>query len=147
MSAYWAVISDGAGGHAGGDIAAELAVAVVVSRFRRRCEGVEEALVVDDFAEANTAVRSRRRRDASVADMAAHHSGTLEPRSHKQAARRLGRSQDSDRKAIERVNEKISAISEARPIATGRNVSAEIGRWLARTGILGPDLLDGPPEG
>jgi hypothetical protein len=69
---------------------------------------------------------------------------TLEPRSHKEAARRLGRSQDSARKAIERVNEKISAISEAPAIATGRNVSAEIGRWLARTGILDPDLLDAP---
>jgi serine/threonine protein phosphatase PrpC len=26
VSAYWAAISDGAGGHAGGDIAAELAI-------------------------------------------------------------------------------------------------------------------------
>jgi len=72
---------------------------------------------------------------------------TLEPRSHKEAARRLGRSQDSARKAIERVNEKISAISEAPAIATGRNVSAEIGRWLARTGILDPDLLDVAHQG
>ena len=72
---------------------------------------------------------------------------TLEPRSHKEAARRLGRSQDSARKAIERVNEKISAIGEAPPIAIGRNVSPEIGRWLARTGILDPDLLDGPQPG
>ncbi len=70
---------------------------------------------------------------------------TLEPRSHKEAARRLGRSQDSARKAIERVNEKISTISEAPAIATGRNVSGEIGRWLARTGILDPDLLEGVP--
>jgi hypothetical protein len=60
------------------------------------------------------------------------------------AARRFGRSQDSARKAIERVNEKIQTISEAPAIATGRNVSGEIGRWLARTGILDPDLLDGP---
>ena len=72
---------------------------------------------------------------------------TLEPRSHKEAARRLGRSQDSARKAIERVNEKIQTISEAPAIATGRNVSGEIGRWLARTGILDPDLLDGPHRG
>ena len=72
---------------------------------------------------------------------------TLEPRSHKEAARRLGRSQDSTRKAIERVNEKIQTISEAPAIATGRNVSGEIGRWLARTGILDPDLLDGPHRG
>jgi hypothetical protein len=73
---------------------------------------------------------------------------TLEPRSHKEAARRLGRSQDSARKAIERVNEKIRTISEAPAIATGRNVSGEIGRWLARTGILDPDLLEGAfPDG
>ncbi|HTT89437.1 MAG TPA: hypothetical protein VMF65_07750 [Acidimicrobiales bacterium] len=71
---------------------------------------------------------------------------TLGPRSHKEAARRLGRSQDSARKAIERVNEKISTISEAPAIATGRNVSGEIGRWLARTGILDPDLLDSLPR-
>jgi hypothetical protein len=73
---------------------------------------------------------------------------TLEPRSHREAARRLGRSQDSARKAIERVNEKIGTISEAPAIAIGRNVSADIGRWLARTGILDPDLLGGAsPKG
>ncbi len=65
---------------------------------------------------------------------------TLEPRSHDEAARRLGRSRDSTRKAIERVNEKISRAEEAPAMATGRNVSAEIGRWLARTGTLDPDL-------
>jgi hypothetical protein len=64
---------------------------------------------------------------------------TLEPRSHDEAARRLGRSRDSTRKAIERVNEKISQVHDAPPIATGRNVSAEIGRWLARAGALDPD--------
>jgi hypothetical protein len=64
---------------------------------------------------------------------------TLEPRSHDEAARRLGRSRDSTRKAIERVNEKIAQVHDAPPIATGRNVSAEIGRWLARAGALDPD--------
>jgi hypothetical protein len=64
---------------------------------------------------------------------------TLEPRSHDEAARRLGRSRDSTRKAIERVNEKIGQVHDAPPIATGRNVSAEIGRWLARAGALDPD--------
>jgi len=63
---------------------------------------------------------------------------TLEPRSHDEAARRLGRSVDSTRKAIERVNDKIGRFDGAPPIATGRNVSAEIGRWLARTGALDP---------
>jgi hypothetical protein len=66
---------------------------------------------------------------------------TLEPRSHDEAANRLGRSRDSTRKAIERVNEKIGAAHDAPAIATGRNVSAEIGRWLARSGILDPDLV------
>jgi hypothetical protein len=65
---------------------------------------------------------------------------TLEPRSHEEAARRLARSRDSTRKAIERVNDKIAGASDAPAIATGRNVSAEIGRWLARNGALDPDL-------
>jgi hypothetical protein len=63
---------------------------------------------------------------------------TLEPRSHDEAARRLGRSVDSTRKAIERVNDKISRFDGSPAIASGRNVSAEIGRWLARTGALDP---------
>lgn len=66
---------------------------------------------------------------------------TLEPRSHDEAGKRVGRSRDSTRKAIERVNEKIAAAHDAPAIATGRNVSAEIGRWLARSGILDPDLV------
>ena len=60
----------------------------------------------------------------------------LEPRSHDEAARRLGRTRDSTRKAIERANAKIAEIPGAPAIATGRNVSAEIGRWLARTGLI-----------
>ena len=63
---------------------------------------------------------------------------TLEPRSHEEAARRLGRSRDSARKAIERVNEKVGRVDGAPAMATGRNVSTEIGRWLARTGALDP---------
>ena len=66
---------------------------------------------------------------------------TLEPRAHEEAARRLGRSRDSTRKAIERVNEKIGRADGAPAAATGRNVSPEIGRWLARTGTLDPDLM------
>jgi len=70
----------------------------------------------------------------------------LEPRSHDEAARRLGRSRDSTRKAIERANAKIAAMPGAPAIATGRNISAEIGRWLARTGLI--DLPDEPgPSG
>ena len=29
---------------------------------------------------------------------------------------------------------------DAPPAATGRNVSGEVGRWLARIGVLDPDL-------
>jgi hypothetical protein len=64
---------------------------------------------------------------------------TLEPRAHDEAARRLGRSRDSTRKAIERVNDKIGRLPDAPPIAVGRNVSGEIARWLARSGALDPD--------
>ena len=64
---------------------------------------------------------------------------TLEPRSHEQAAHMLGRSRDSTRKAIERVNEKIGRAADAPAAATGRTVSGEIGRWLARNGALDPD--------
>jgi hypothetical protein len=66
---------------------------------------------------------------------------TLEPRPHDEVAHRMGRSRDSTRKAIERVNQKIRAARDAPAIATGRNVSAEIGRWLARSGALDPDLV------
>ena len=60
----------------------------------------------------------------------------LEPRQHDVVARRLGRSKDSVRKAVERANAKIAAEPGAPAIATGRNVSAEIARWLVRTGLL-----------
>lgn len=63
----------------------------------------------------------------------------LAPRSHEEAARRLGRSKDSTRKAIERVNEKMGRATDAPTIATGRNVAGEIGRWLARAGVIDPD--------
>lgn len=62
----------------------------------------------------------------------------LEPRTHAEAARRLGRSSDSTRKAVERANEKIRRVPDAPPAATGRTISAEVGRWLARTGALDP---------
>lgn len=63
---------------------------------------------------------------------------TLEPASHDAAALRLDRSRDSLRKALERINDKISRVQGSPPAATGRNVSPEIGRWLARVGVLDP---------
>ena len=71
VSTHWAVVSDGAGGHVGGDIAAALAVEVVASRLGGSAAGVNEALVLDAFAEANAAVRSRRRADVRLGEMAA----------------------------------------------------------------------------
>ena len=71
VSTFWAVVSDGAGGHAGGDIAAALAVEVVASRLGGSDTGVNEALVLDALAEANAAVRSRRRAEVRLSDMAA----------------------------------------------------------------------------
>jgi hypothetical protein len=62
----------------------------------------------------------------------------LEPATHDAAAAQLDRSRDSLRKALERINEKIATVLGAPPIATGRNVSPEIGRWLARIGVLDP---------
>ena len=55
-STYWAVVSDGAGGRASGHEAAALAVEVVASRLGGSDTGVNEALVLDALAEANTAV-------------------------------------------------------------------------------------------
>lgn len=63
---------------------------------------------------------------------------SLEPASHDAAAAQLGRSRDSLRKAVERINEKISTVLGAPELAAGRNVSGEIGRWLARLGLLDP---------
>lgn len=63
---------------------------------------------------------------------------SLEPASHDAAALRLDRSRDSLRKALERINDKISRVQGSPPTATGRNVSPEIGRWLARVGVLDP---------
>jgi hypothetical protein len=62
----------------------------------------------------------------------------LEPAGHDAAALRLDRSRDSLRKALERINDKISRVQGSPPMATGRNVSPEIGRWLARVGVLDP---------
>ncbi|QYG94796.1 FHA domain-containing protein [Iamia sp. SCSIO 61187] len=62
----------------------------------------------------------------------------LAPRTHDEAARRLGRSRDSTRKAIERVNDKIARAPGAPAAATGRNVTPEIGSWLARMGLVDP---------
>lgn len=71
VSAHWAAISDGAGGHAGGDIAAELAIETVASSLGRSRGSLDELRVVEALADANTALRARRRAGSSLADAAA----------------------------------------------------------------------------
>lgn len=63
---------------------------------------------------------------------------TVAPRAHDEAARRLARSRDSTRKAVERVNRKVAAIEGAPAAADGRNLSTEVGRWLTRAGAIDP---------
>lgn len=70
----------------------------------------------------------------------------LEPRTHDQVAHELGRSRDSTRKAIERANEKISHAHDAPAAAVGRALSPEIGRWLARAGVLDPEVDRGASD-
>src|SRR2546425_75483 len=71
VSPRWAIISDGAGGCAGGALAAELTVREVVARFDASEGVIDETVVSQAVMRANTAVRSRRASDAAVADMAA----------------------------------------------------------------------------
>ncbi len=70
VSPRFVVLSDGAGGHAGGALAAQLTVEAVVSCF----EATEEpgvAVVEAAVARANASVRGRRQTDSGVATMAA----------------------------------------------------------------------------
>ena len=71
VSPRWAIISDGAGGHAGGALAAELTVREVVTCLDAWEGAIDETVVHQAVMRANTAVRSRRVSDAAVADMAA----------------------------------------------------------------------------
>jgi PPM family protein phosphatase len=71
VSQRWMVLSDGAGGHAGGSLAAEVTVDAVVE-FLSSSTGPVEALSLEEAVRrANEAVRSRREADATVSGMAA----------------------------------------------------------------------------
>jgi PPM family protein phosphatase len=71
VTSAWAVLSDGAGGHAGGERAAELTVATVASKLGGRRRPLDEAALVAIVGRANAGVGAARRRDSSVASMAA----------------------------------------------------------------------------
>lgn len=73
-AARWVVLSDGVGGHAGGALAATLAVEEAVAVLQAAAQSLAtaaEALVTAAVTRANEAVRTRRRADPAVAAMAA----------------------------------------------------------------------------
>jgi PPM family protein phosphatase len=71
VSPRWAIISDGAGGSAGGALAAELTVGEVVSRLEASDREIDEEVLTRAVIAANRAVRSRRAENAGVGAMAA----------------------------------------------------------------------------
>lgn len=68
--ACFCVVSDGAGGHGGGDVASKLVVEHALGWFQR-CPEVSGAAVGAALAAANRVVLDEQKRDARVADMRA----------------------------------------------------------------------------
>jgi len=71
VSERWLVLSDGAGGHAGGALAAQLTVDAVVSCLTTSAPAFGAPLLELAVRRANEAVRTRRRTNLAVAGMAA----------------------------------------------------------------------------
>jgi PPM family protein phosphatase len=71
VAPHWAIVSDGAGGSAGGAFAAELTVREVASQLKAADRAIDENLVTRAVMGANDAVRAGRASDDAVADMAA----------------------------------------------------------------------------
>jgi protein phosphatase len=67
----WAIVSDGAGGNAGGALAAELTVREVASHLNASASVFDRNVLTQAVVGANNAVRSRRASDAAVAAMTA----------------------------------------------------------------------------
>ncbi len=128
MSPCLAVISDGAGGHAGGDIVAELATEGVVSRLARPSGDVDESLVVEALAAANSAVRARRRTDARLADAAATLTIAACTSSHA-AISRWVIANVGDSPVWQSSGDRLDRLSEE------HNLAAE----LVRSGVLSPE--------
>ncbi|HTT89438.1 MAG TPA: PP2C family serine/threonine-protein phosphatase [Acidimicrobiales bacterium] len=128
VSTDWAAISDGAGGHAGGEIAAELAIEHVVSRLGQSGRDIDEALVLEALAGANSAVRARRRTDHRLADAAATLTiaacTSSQPATSRWFVANLG-----DSPVWHSSGENLDRLSEE------HNVAAE----LVRAGVLSPE--------
>lgn len=71
MTGTWGVLSDGVGGHEGGELAAELCVAAATSTLRMRSGVAGEAVLREAVTRANDVVRTARWEEPTVASMAA----------------------------------------------------------------------------
>ncbi|HXY45257.1 MAG TPA: protein phosphatase 2C domain-containing protein [Acidimicrobiales bacterium] len=127
ISPRWVVLSDGAGGHAGGALAAELTVECVVTCLDTAQE-YDRRLLEEAVSRANDEVRARRRADAAVGNMAATLTVTLAASVDEQASRWLVASIGDSRAWM------VSSHG-ARQLTEDDNVAAQ----LVRSGAITPE--------